>query len=78
MKQSWISYQMKDVVDVNDSKLSVRNYIEQKDLRCYLSRLKVHPNCDRRQKMSSQKGFRIVITGSAASTQSAQRIIADS
>jgi SAM-dependent methyltransferase len=28
---------MKDIVDVNDAKMSVRNYIEQKDLRCYLS-----------------------------------------
>jgi len=36
-KQSWIPYHMKDVVDVNDAKMSVRNYIEQKDLRCYLS-----------------------------------------
>ncbi|MDJ0714527.1 MAG: class I SAM-dependent methyltransferase [Prochloraceae cyanobacterium] len=36
-QQNWIPYQMKDVVDVNDAKMSVRNYIEQKDLRCYLS-----------------------------------------
>ncbi len=31
---------MKDVVDANDAKMSVRNYIEQKDLRCYLSLIK--------------------------------------
>jgi len=36
-QQNWIPYQMKDVVDVNDAKMSVRNYIEQKDLRCYLN-----------------------------------------
>ncbi len=40
--------------------------------------LKVHPNCARRQKMSYLKGFRILITGSAASTQSARKIIAES
>ena len=34
---NWIPYQMKDVVDVNDANISVRNYIEQKDLRCYLN-----------------------------------------
>jgi SAM-dependent methyltransferase len=36
-QQNWIPYHMKDVVDVNDAKMSVRNYIEQKDLRCYLN-----------------------------------------
>ncbi len=35
-QKTWIPYQMKDVVDVNDAQMSVRNYIEHKDIRCYL------------------------------------------
>jgi len=33
---NWVPYQMNDVVDVSDARLSVRNYMEQKDLRTYL------------------------------------------
>lgn len=36
-QKTWIPYQMKDVVDVNDAQMSVRNYIEHKDIRCYLN-----------------------------------------
>lgn len=36
-QHQWIPYEMKDVVDVNDANMSVRNYIEQKDIKCYLN-----------------------------------------
>lgn len=36
-RPKWTPYQMKDVVDVSNAEISVRNYIEQRDLRCYLA-----------------------------------------
>ena len=34
--KNWIPYLLEEVVDTNDAKMSVRNYIEQRDLRNYL------------------------------------------
>ena len=33
---NWLTYELKDVVDVNEAKFAVRNYIEQRDLRAIL------------------------------------------